>query len=69
MKDPLELENLIPRMDTAGTENGVAGRLYECISRYDREWGDRDSEWGQAFWTRFEANGGLEAAVATMRKP
>ena len=42
----------------------IVERLWTLLIGFRDEWDDRASQWGQAFWDRFERNGGLETAHA-----
>ena len=59
--DPDELVNLIGD----GERRPIVERLFGRVSELSVEWDDRPSRWGTAFWGRFDANGGLPAAIAS----
>lgn len=56
--DPDEIRNIAGLPEIALIQTDLTTRLM----RLRDEWGDRETEWGEAFWRRFEANGGLRAA-------
>ncbi|MFW5743225.1 MAG: sulfatase-like hydrolase/transferase [bacterium] len=60
--DPHELTSLVA--DAA--RRAVVDRLYGRVGELAEEWDDRPSRWGTEFWSRFDANGGLQAAISRM---
>ena len=61
-EDPDELANLV----RDPVHRPIVDRLFARVSGLADEWDDRPSRWGAAFWSRFDANGGLPAAVSRM---